>query len=306
MDRLTAFRTLVLVAETGSFTAAAAKLSTVPSAITKRISELEKSLGAKLLHRTTHGVVLTDEGALCLERIQRVLDDVDDIEQLLASRRQEASGQLRVSMPAAMGQIYVIPQLDRFLSAHRSIRLTLEYSDSPPDLLENRLDIAIRIGKPKDGGFVARRLARSRRVTCATPDYIASHAPLVDPKDLQNHACVALLVDGRIRSWKFLQNGELMAHTPRGGLTVSSGLALRESALRGLGVAQCNSILVAPELRTGKLEELLHHTSVPSEDLYVVYPPNRHAVPRAKVFVEFIRGIFMPYVHETLSKQEVV
>ncbi len=301
MDRLTAFRTLVLVAETGSFTAAAAKLSTVPSAITKRISELEKSLGAKLLHRTTHGVVLTDEGALCLERIQRVLDDVDDIEQQLASRRQEASGQLRVSMPAAMGQIYVIPQLDRFLSAHRSLRLSLDYSDTPPDLLENRLDVAIRIGKPKDGGCVARRLARSRRVTCATPHYVTSHAPLGDLKDLQDHSCIALLVDGRIRSWTFAHNGEQIAYTPHGGLTVSSGLALREAALCGLGVAQCNSILVAPELRAGKLEELLPQTSVPSEDLYVIYPPNRHAVPRAKVFIDFVRGIFKPYLRESSS-----
>ncbi|QTL03466.1 LysR family transcriptional regulator [Aquabacter sp. L1I39] len=301
MDRLTAFRTLVLVAETGSFTAAAAKLSTVPSALTKRISELEKSLGAQLLHRTTHGVVLTDEGALCLERIQRVLEEVDDIEQQLASRRQEAAGQLRVSMPAAMGQIYVIPQLDRFLSAHRSIRLTLDYSDTPPDLLENRLDVAVRIGKPRDGGFIARRLARSRRVTCATPHYIASHAPLTTLKDLQDHTCIALLVDGRIRSWTFAQDGEQVAHTPRGGLTVSSGLALRESALRGLGIAQCNSILVAPELRAGQLAELLPQTSVPSEDLYVVYPPNRHAVPRAKVFIDFIRGVFKPYLQESLA-----
>lgn len=299
MDRLTAFRTLVLVAETGSFTAAAAKLSTVPSAITKRISELEKSLGSKLLHRTTHGVVLTDEGALCLERIQRVLDEVDDIEQQLASRRLEAAGQLRVSMPAAMGQIYVLPQLDRFLSAHRSIRLTLEYSDSPPDLLENRLDIAVRIGKPKDGGLVARRLARSRRVTCATPDYIASHPPLCNPADLRNHTCIALLMDGRIRSWKFLENADqTAAFAPHGGLTVSSGLALREAALRGLGIAQCNSILVAPELRAGTLQELLPHTSVPSDDLYVTYPSNRHTVPRAKVFIDFIREIFKPYLRE--------
>ncbi|MDE1567999.1 LysR family transcriptional regulator [Aquabacter sp. P-9] len=296
MDRLTAFRTLVLVAETGSFTAAAAKLSTVPSAITKRISELEKSLGAKLLHRTTHGVVLTDEGALCLERVQRVLDDVDDIEQQLASRRQEAAGQLRVSMPAAMGQIYVIPQLDRFLAAHGSLRLTLDYSDSPPDLLENRLDIAVRIGKPKDGGYVARRLARSRRVTCATPHYLASHAPVRDLDDLQDHTCIALLVDGRIRSWTFAQDGAQMAHTPRGRLTVSSGLALREATLSGLGVAQCNSILVAPEMRSGKLAEILPETSVPSEDLYVVYPPNRHAVPRARVFIEFLKAVFKPYL----------
>lgn len=299
MDRLTAFRTLVLVAETGSFTAAAAKLSTVPSAITKRISQLEKSLGARLLHRTTHGVVLTDEGALCLERFQRVLDDVDDIEQQLASRRQEAAGQLRVSMPAAMGQIYVIPELDRFLAAHRSLRLTLDYSDSPPDLLENRLDIAVRIGKPKDGGCVARRLARSRRVTCATPHYLASHAPLGELNDLQDHTCVALLVDGRIRSWSFVQDGAQMAHTPRSGLTVSSGLALREAALCGLGIAQCNSILVAPELRSGKLAEILPETSVPSDDLYVVYPPNRHAVPRAKVFIDFLKGIFKPYLQAT-------
>ncbi|MFC0385172.1 LysR family transcriptional regulator [Muricoccus vinaceus] len=295
MDRLTALKTFVEIVEAGSFTAAAARLSSGPSAVTKRLLALEGSLGVRLLHRTTHGVALTDEGEICLERARRVLEEMDGIEQQLAGRHERASGELRVAVPAAMGQVYLLPHLSRFLSAHPAVSLRLEYEDGTPDLVRGRFDLAIRIGEPQDGRLVARRLARSWRVTCATPAYLARHAEPTDLAQLRGHACITLLRDGRRRVWRFRRGEDEVRFLPPAGLTVNSGVALRGCVLDGLGVVQCNSILVAPELGNGVLRAVLPDLAVPSDDLYVVYPSNRHAVPRVGAFLRFLLDVFRPY-----------
>lgn len=295
MDKLAALRAFVQVAQTGSFTAAAGQLATGPSAITKKIAALEKSLGVRLLNRTTHGVSLTDEGALCLERSARVLEEVDGLEQQLAVRRQGASGQLRVSLPSAMGQVYLLPALPRFFARHPAVSLHLDYSDSTPDLVEQRLDLAVRIGPPRDARLVARLLARSRRVTCAAPAYLDRHGEPASVDDVRRHACITLLLHGRRRAWRFAQGEREVSLLPGGPLVVNSGTALREAALGGLGLVQCNSILVAPELRSGRLRAVLPDLGVSSESLYVVYPRNRHAVPRVQEFVRLLDDVFRPY-----------
>jgi DNA-binding transcriptional LysR family regulator len=295
MDKVAALRAFVHVAQAGSFTAAGARLSTGPSAITKKIAALEKALGARLLHRTTHGVALTDEGALCLERAQRVLQEMDGIEQQLAMRRQGASGHLRISMPSAMGQVYLMPNLSRFMAAHRAVNVQLQYSDGAADLLESGLDLAIRIGAPKDARVVAKLLARSRRVTCAAPEYLERHAQARSVEDLRSHRCITLLLNGRRRAWRFAQGGREASWLPPVGLTVNSGMALRAAALGGLGIVQCNTILVAPELRSGRLVEMLQETSASTDSLYLVYPRERQKVPRVREFIHFVDEVFRPY-----------
>jgi len=295
MDKVAALRAFVHVAEEGSFTAAAARLSTGPSAVTKKIAALEKSLGARLLHRTTHGVALTDEGAMCLERAQRLLQEMDGIEQQLAVRRQGASGHLRVSMPSAMGQVYLLPGLSRFMDRHPAVSVQLQYSDTAADPLENGLDLAIRIGAPKDARVVARLLVRSRRVTCAAPEYLQRQAGADTVDELRDHQCITLLVNGRRRAWRFAQDGREASWLPPVNLSVNSGMALRAAALGGLGVIQCNSILVAPELRAGRLVEMLHRTSASTESLYLVYPRERLKLPRVREFILFVEEVFRPY-----------
>ncbi len=295
MDKLSAIKAFVHVAHSGSFTAAGAQLLIGPSAITKRVASLEKWLGVKLLNRTTHGVALTDEGVLCLQKSIRLLEEMDGIEQLLAVRSKTASGHLRISMPYAMGHIYLSPRLPAFLNRNPALTLQLNYSDTAPDLVEGSLDLAIRIGAPRDSRIVARLLARSRRVTCATPAYLKRQGEPTRVDELKDHNCITLLLNGRKRAWKFSEDGRVFSLLPSGNLAVNSGTALREAVIGGLGIVQCNSILVAPELRSGQLLPLIETSSISSEGLYAVYPQNRHMVPRLQAFVAFVQEIFKPY-----------
>jgi DNA-binding transcriptional LysR family regulator len=295
MDKLAALRAFVHVAQTGSFTGAGRALSTSASAITKKIAALEKTLGVRLLHRTTHGVALTDEGAMCLERARRVLEEMEGIEQQLAVRRGGVSGHVRLSLPSAMGQVYVVPALARFFARHPALSMQLDYSDTTPDLVESGLDLAIRIGAPRDARLVARLLAHSRRVTCAAPAYLERHGEPASVQDLKAHGCITLLLNGRRRAWRFVDPEGDGSWLPPPRLTVNSGMALRRAALDGLGIVQCNSILVAPELRSGQLTTLLPATAVASESLYLVFARDRHMVPRVRECIDFLGALFQPY-----------
>lgn len=297
MDKLSAISAFVSVAQCGSFTEAGVQLAMGPSAITKKVAALEKMLGVRLLNRTTHGVALTDEGAACLERSIRLLAEMDGIEQLLAVRRKAVSGLLRVSVPYAMGQVYLAPGLPAFLARNPQLSLQLNYSDSAPDLVENSLDLAIRIGAPRDSRIMARLLARSRRVTCASPAYLTQLGEPATVADLQNHNCITLLRNGRKRLWNFLEAGRVRSVLPPGNLSVNSGSALREAVIAGLGVVQCNSILIAPELRSGRLVSLLETGEVQSEALYAVYLQNRHSAPRLQAMVDFVAEAFKPFAN---------
>ena len=295
MDKLAAIRAFVHVAKTGSFTAAGAQLMIGPSGITKKVTSLEQLLGVRLLNRTTHGVSMTHEGMLCLERSLRLLEEMDGIEQLVTLRDSAASGHLRIGVPYAMGQVYLTPRLPIFLARNPALTLQLHYSDTVPDLVEESLDLAIRIGPPRDSRVVARLLARSWRVTCATPAYLKSRGEPKNLADLADHNGISLLLNGRRRPWRFTQDGQVQSLRPEGNLLVNSGLALREAVLSGLGVTQCNSILIAPELRSGQLVSILEGAQVASESLYAVYPQNRHQVPRLQAFLLFLQEVFRPY-----------
>lgn len=295
MDKLAALTTFANVAQTRSFTGAGVALSMGPSAVTKKIAALEQWLGVQVLHRTTHGVALTDDGQQCLQLVERILQGVDELEQVVATRRSLPEGHVRVGMPYAMGQLYLAPMLQEFLASNPGLELDVQYSDEVPDILEQRLDVYVRIGEPRDSRVVAKPLAKSMRVTCASPAYLEKHGTPHALEDLQKHNSVGLLVHGRVRPWTFVASEEEIRHPPRGKLTVNSGVALRQVALAGVGLIQCNSILVAPDLVNGNLQPVLQDLSAPTEGLYAVFLENRRMVPRVRVTVELLERIFGAY-----------
>ncbi|MBN9411466.1 MAG: LysR family transcriptional regulator [Burkholderiales bacterium] len=299
MDKLAALTAFVEVARTGSFTEAGSALAMGPSAVTKKIASLEDWLGVRVFQRNTHGVALTDDGQLCLQMARQVLEGVDALEQAIAVRQAQPAGQVRVGMPYAMGQLYLAPMLREFLSSNPDLVLDVHYSDDLPDILEQRLDVFVRIGEPKDSRVVAKPLAQSRRVTCASPAYFAARGRPESIEDLHDHERIALMINGHVRAWSFRQGEGETRLPPRGKLTVNSGVALRQAALAGVGLIQCNSILVAPDLASGALQPVLDDCSVPSEGLYAVFLENRRMVPRVRVTVELLEKIFRPYRQST-------
>ncbi|MBX6317261.1 LysR family transcriptional regulator [Pigmentiphaga sp.] len=306
MDKLAALIAFAEVAKTGSFTRAGNALALGPSAVTKKIAALEQWLGIRVLQRNTHGVALTDDGQLCLDIAQKVLQSVDELEQAVALRRAQPAGQVRIGMPYAMGQLYLAPMLSEFLSKNPELVLDVQYSDEVPDILEQRLDVVVHIGEPRDSRVIAKPLAKSRRVTCASPAYLNAHGVPRTVGDLQQHERIALLINGRVRPWTFKQGQSVIAVPPQGKLTVNSGVALRQAALAGVGLIQCNSILVAPDLASGALLPVLDDCSVESEGLYAVFLENRRMVPRVRVTVDLLEKIFLPYRHGTSGAAAVL
>lgn len=295
MDKFSSINAFAKVAGLGSFTAASAQLSISPSAVTKSVSQLEKHLGVRLFHRTTHGVALTEEGSAFLARCVPIMRDLAEAERQLAVRGGAAAGRLRVGIPHALARLYVTPDLPAFFAAHPDIQLELILVDHVIDLVEYQLDLAVRVGAPRDGRSIARELARTQRVTVATPGYLRTHGTPRTVADLRNHNCMCLLFNGKRRLWRFSGGGRSVSFTPQGNLVVNSGDELREAVLQGIGITQINSILVERELASGALQPVLARQAVSSDTLYAVYAQSRFMPPRARSFVTFLEELFKPY-----------
>jgi DNA-binding transcriptional LysR family regulator len=295
MDKLAAITAFVKVASTGSFTAASSELLLSTSAITKSVSRLEKHLGVRLLNRTTHGIALTDDGAVYLDACLQFLDELGNAEHLLAQRQTSPLGRLRVSAPNATARIFLTPALPRFFEQNPGLSLDLSLSDQGVDLIEQSLDLAIRVGTPRESQVIARKLADTQRVTYATPEYLNKHGRPTSVQELARHNCVTLLFAGRRPPWRFSARGIEIPFDPVGNLVVNSGDELREAVLAGIGITQSNSFLAEPELRSGRLEPVLVDYVVSSDPIYAVYLESRHKQPRMQAFLTFLDEVFSPY-----------
>ncbi|VCU69766.1 HTH-type transcriptional regulator DmlR [Pigmentiphaga humi] len=295
MDKFSAIAAFAKVAGLGSFTAASGQLGVSPSAVTKNVSQLEKHLGVRLLNRTTHGVALTEEGSAFLARCLPILGDLADAERQLSVQRGAAAGRLRVGIPHAMARLYVTPHLPGYFASHPDIRLELILVDHVTDLLQYQLDLAIRVGAPRDGRSIAKELARTQRVTVATPGYLSQHGAPRSVAELRGHNCMCLLFNGKRRLWRFSVGGRTRSFTPHGNFVVNSGDELREAVLQGIGITQINSILVEKDLADGKLVPVLARHAVSSDTLYAVYAQSRYMPPRARSFVAFLEEVFKPF-----------
>ncbi|MDH2238456.1 LysR family transcriptional regulator [Pigmentiphaga sp. GD03639] len=295
MDKFAAITVFAKVASLGSFTAAGGQLSLSPSAVTKSVSQLEKHLGARLFSRTTHGVALTEEGSAFLAHCLPILQSLADAERQLSAGKHAASGRLRVGIPHAMARLYVTPRLPDFLASNPGIQLELILVDHMIDLVEYQLDLAVRVGSPRDGRSVVKELARTQRVTVATPAYLKRHGIPRTVEDLRSHNCMCLLFNGRRRLWRFGIKGRTRSFTPHGNLVVNSGDELREAVLQDIGITQINSIMIENDLAQGRLVPVLAGHVVPSDTLYAVYLQSRFMPPRARSFLDFLDDVFKPF-----------
>jgi LysR family transcriptional regulator for bpeEF and oprC len=294
MDQLNAIRVFARVAELGSFARAADALGMSRPMVTTRIAQLEARLGARLLHRTTRRVGLTDDGRAYYERCLRILADLDEAEEALGRRRTRPSGRLRVQLPVALGRLFVIPALPRLLERHPGLELEVRLANRVVDLVEEGVDCAIRLGQPPEQTLVARRIASTRLATCASPDYLRRRGVPRNPDDLARHDCIAFLdlATGRPADWLFARAGASVARAPGGRLAFNSMEAAVEAAAAGLGVAQVLSSLAQDAVVTGRLRPLLVDWAAEGPPLYVAYPHHRHLSAKIRAFVDFAAEVF--------------
>jgi DNA-binding transcriptional LysR family regulator len=295
-SRLQGISAFVHAVDAGSFTAAAARMGLSKSAVGKSVGRLEESLGTRLLARTTRSLNLTAEGQTYYRSCLRVLDELGSVEALLASHRQEAAGLLRVSLPVSFGQRWVMPVLHEIAQRHPKVSLEASFADRRVDLIEEGVDLVVRLGDPGDqANLVGRRIGVNRSVLCASPAYLAAKGRPQSLDELESHDCIAFARDGRPLPWLLANaKGHRINVNIKPRHTISHADALRDAALAGLGLAYLSTWLAADGLRTGRLECVLTPESIDDMPIYVLWPRSRDLAPKVRVAVDALVKAFLP------------
>jgi DNA-binding transcriptional LysR family regulator len=288
MDRFQEMRVFAGVVEAGSFVAAADALDMSKAAVSRHVAELESRLGVRLLHRTTRRLSLTGEGEVFFARCRELLQGVDEAESEITQHSGEAVGVLKVSAPVSFGLLRLAPLWGSFLDAHPQIKLDLSLSDRLVDLVEEGIDMAVRIGRLASSSLVSRQLASTRLVLCASPPYLRRHGMLRHPADLAGHAVLAYSLLAMGDSWEF--------QGPEGPVTVkvqprmhtNSGDTCRAVALAHQGIILQPSFLVDDDLRSGRLVEVLPDYRSVELGIHAVFPSRKHLLPKVRLLIEHL------------------
>lgn len=276
MDRLDALRLFCRVAARGSFSAAAGDMKVKQSTASKWIAELELQLGASLFQRTTRSVQITDAGRRLLTRAGDVLAAFDDMTAEFAADNPEPTGSVRMSVPEVFGRRFVVPVVADFVLAHPRVRVELVFNDRYVNLVDEGFDLAVRVGVPVDTSARGRKLAESRRVLVASPDYVQRLGTPATPKALAQHQCLVHGQTAPSMVWRFRRGrGAETVVSVSGSVAANNSEAVLQLALRGLGVALLADWLVGDALRQGTLVALLTSYAVPPAPVYVLLPPGR-------------------------------
>lgn len=275
-DRLREMRAFVAVCDANGFAPAARRMGAAPSVITRLIAGLELDLGVVLLQRTTRSLKLTDAGARLLERSRRILADVEEAELAAQEERGSPRGRLTVSAPLLFGRIHVAPVVSDLLEENPDLQVELNLSDRYVNLVEEGVDVAVRIGHLSDSALIARRIGATRRVLVASPKYLASRGVPTEPEHLASHSLIAFHTTGPDREWRF-------DHPDRGSIRVplsprfstNSGAGAIEHAVRGGGIAAVFRYHVSSALAEGSLVELLGQFAPAEVPIQAVFPTTR-------------------------------
>lgn len=284
MDSFAGVEAFAAVVERGSFTAAAAALQTAKSSVSETVRALEERLGVRLLERTTRRVRPTEAGAAYYAQCRRLLDAAAAARSEAQAAHRHPVGKLRVGAPDAFAERYIVPGLGAFLAAWPTISIELVEAAGAADLVNQQLDLAIRIVEKPEPRLVVRRIATSRIVIVASPSYLAGAGTPQQPRDILGHRLVAFAPLAWRDTWRL--GRETIAVQPR--LLTNSGESLRTAALAGLGLAPAPEWLVADALVAGRLTRVLVDHEPPPGGIYAVYPTNRLLAPRVRVFVDHI------------------
>ncbi|MBQ5947865.1 LysR family transcriptional regulator [Massilia sp. ST3] len=291
MDRLDAMRVFCAVVDAGGFSRAAERLGMSTSSVTTHVASLESHFRVKLLHRTTRSMSLTGEGSQCYQHALQLLADMQELEARLHDAADTPSGTLRVDMPGLVSRLIVSPALPRFLAQYPDITVRATVSDRWLDMVEEGVDVMIRIGPVADSGLVARQLMQTSFVCCASPDFVRQHGQPASTEALRDFACLGFTLPKarRLRPWVFKDAGEVVPHT-----RVSSDHAdsLLELCKAGAGIGQFLSLSVADALRSGELLPLLEPWQADGPVVHALFQQRQQRAAKVRAFVDFVAELF--------------
>jgi DNA-binding transcriptional LysR family regulator len=288
MDKLQAMRIFVRVAELNSFSGVAQQLGVARSVVTRQVAALENHLGTKLMARSTRRLTLTSEGASYLEKCRVILNLVDAAETGIAEERLAPRGLIRISVPLSFGLKRVMPHLLEFVRRYPEVNLDMDYSDRRVNLIEDGIDLSIRITHKLESTDVVRKISHSRLCVIASPDYLARCGTPLHPAELTHHQCLGYTIAGGQQAWQFLINDKLLSFPLRSQINANNGEALTEAAAQGLGITCQPDFIAQPYLASGKVKEILTNYSLPELGIYAMLPSNRQIPHRVRVLMEFL------------------
>ena len=288
MDRLDAMRLFVRVAELGSFAAVAQQLDLARSVVTRQIAGLESHLGVKLMARSTRRLSLTSAGTAYLEKCRVILNLVEAAETDVAEERLAPRGNIRMSLPLSFGLKRLAPLLLDFSQRYPEVGLDMDYTDRRVKLIEEGLDLSLRITRKLDGGDVARRIGSSRLQVVASPDYLARHGRPQHPSELIHHECLGYTSGGQTQGWQFIVDGQPVTFPVRSRIQANNGDVLTEAAAQGLGITFQPDFILDSYLAGGRVETVLAGFPVAELGIYALLPSNRHVPHRVRVLRDFL------------------
>lgn len=287
MDRLEAMSVFVSAVDGGSLSAAGRQLGMPLATVSRKLSDLETHLRARLLHRSTRKLTLTDAGRDYYASCKRILEDVGEAERDASGEYSEPRGELTVAAPIVFGRLHLLPVVTQFLQAYPQVDVRLVQGDRNTNLVEEHLDLALRIGALPDSSFTATALGGVRRVACASPDYVARRGSPARPGDLAAHDCISFATLDAADRWRFVARGEehLVAVHPR--LVVNTAEAAIDAALAGVGITRVLSYQVADAFRDGRLQRLLPGFEAEPMPVHLLFDGRRRLPLKLRAFVDF-------------------
>ncbi|UTW56282.1 LysR family transcriptional regulator [Kordiimonas sp. SCSIO 12610] len=287
MDQLSAMRVFVVVAELGGFSAAARQLNLPLSTVSRKVAELEAHLGAQLLTRTTRKLSLTESGERFLAACRRILDDLTEAEQAASDEYTKPTGTLSITAPVFFGRLHILPIVHEFLNAYPDVKIKLSFADHVVDLLDQHIDLGIRIGQLADSSMIAKQMGTVRRIICASPDYLRENGTPHAPEDLAHHQCISIVNNTSLLGWRFAIDGRDQYYPINSRLQVTSTEAAVDSAVHHMGLTQVLSYQAADQIKAGRLSLVLNEFLKPLIPVHFIYPQGRLVPVKLRTFIDF-------------------
>lgn len=294
MDTLTAMKVFCSVVENDSLAGASRTLNVSPSVVSKQLSGLEDRLGVRLLNRTTRRVSLTEVGSAYYERCKRILADVDEAEIAVSQAHSAPRGLLKVTAPTTFAHRHVAPHLPEFLDRYPEVEVQLMVNDRVVDLVDEGIDLAIRIAQLKDSSLIARKLAVNHRMLVASPEYLKKWGQPATPDQLNDHSLITYAPGNPINDWHFMVDNQQKILRAKGTLAMNNGDSVLQTVLASGGLAMLAAFMAGEHVKSGKLVTLLEDYVREDVPIYAVYPSGRHLSPKVRAFVDFLVDLYNP------------
>jgi DNA-binding transcriptional LysR family regulator len=286
MDKLNCMRTFVSVVESGSFSESARRSGVSKALVSKQIGQLEESLGARLLHRTTRQVSPTSSGQAYFEQCKPLLKELDELDSFLQTTNDAIKGEIRLAAPTTYAEMHLIPIISLYAQQNPEISIKLDLTDRFVNLVEERIDLAIRIGDLEESSLVSRKIGEIRMLLCASPDYLQQHGGADSVESLANHSCVQDTNYPAGNHWSLVANGTTESVVIRDHISVNNARAACDLVIAGNGIGYLPSFVAESKIRQGKLIQVLPDYSSQAIGIYAVYLHRKHLSPKVRRLID--------------------